>query len=342
MRVDRFAFDLPEELIAQYPAEPRESARLLHVGVVLDDLRVADLPDLFEPGEVLVLNDTRVLPTRFLARRGEVLVEVTLVEASGDDRWWAFARPGRKLRVGDDIRLADSLGAHVEEKREDGRILLRLGESGEALVARIKAHGHMPLPPYIRRPRGGSHEDDDRYQTVFARRDGAVAAPTASLHLTRDLLRKLEDRGVKPVTLTLHVGMGTFLPVKTGDTDDHVMHAEWFEIGDDTASVVNAARAAGHRVTAAGTTALRALESAFHDGAIRAMSGHTDIFITPGVEIRSADRLLTNFHLPCSTLLMLVSAFAGMERMRAAYRHAVAKRYRFFSYGDASLLERAR
>ena len=342
MRVDLFDYDLPARLIAQEPAEPREAARLLHVGDGLRDLHVSDLPALFEPGEILVLNDTRVLPTRFFFLFGEAGVEITLVEPDGDGCWWAFARPGKKLRHGDRVTLSDELTAQVLEKSADGRVRLAMSLAGEALTEAIRAGGHMPLPPYIRRDRGGAARDFSSYQTVFARRDGAVAAPTASLHLTEDILRALKAREVATVFVTLHVGMGTFLPVKVEDTRDHVMHGEWFGIDEAAAGIINRARDEGRRVTAAGTTALRALESACVDGRIRACSGRTELFITPGHEIRSADRLLTNFHLPRSTLLMLVSAFAGTDRMKAAYAHAIGAGYRFFSYGDASLLERMR
>ena len=341
MLVDDFDFALPEELIAQSPAVPRESARLLHVAERLQDLRVADLPALLGPGDLLVLNDTAVLPTRFFARRGEAEVEVTLIAPEGSDRWWALARPGKRLRPGDEVRLADGLLATVLAKELDGRILLGFRLAGMALLEAIKANGAMPLPPYIRRARGGDPRDRDDYQTVFARHDGSVAAPTASLHLTRELLASLEARGVKHCFITLHVGMGTFLPVKATDTDQHVMHAEWLQIGADTASAIERHRAAGGRVAAVGTSALRAVESmADMDGRVRAGSVDTRLFVTPGYRFRAVDRLVTNFHLPKSTLFMLVSAFAGMRRMRAAYDHAIEGRYRFFSYGDASLIER--
>ena len=347
MRVDLFDYDLPEELIAQEPLRPREAARLLHVGKDLTDRHVADLPDYFANGDVVVLNDTRVLPTRFLARRGKASVEVTLVQPHGNDSWWAFAKPGKRLRVGDTVTLAPDLDAQVMEKSEDGRISLRFALCGHALIERIKAHGRMPLPPYIRRRPGdvadaadAADGDREAYQTVFARHDGAVAAPTASLHLSQAMLQALEQKGVELVYLTLHVGIGTFLPVKVEDTDDHRMHAEWMEITKETALRINAARNEGRPITAIGTTALRALEAAGRDGRIVSGPRTTDLFITPGFSFQYTDRLLTNFHLPRSTLLMLVSAFSGMDRIKAAYAHAIAQRYRFFSYGDTSLLER--
>ena len=342
MRVDLFDYDLPRELIAQSPLRPREAARLLHVaGDALRDQTIADLPGHFRAGDVLVLNDTRVLPTRFAARRGEAAVEVTLVQPVGDDRWWAFAKPGKRLRPGDGVTLAEGLMAEVVEKAPDGRVLLRFEATSDALIRAIKTHGSMPLPPYIRRPEGADAADAEHYQAVFARRDGAVAAPTASLHLSENMLQRLAGEGVEILYLTLHVGLGTFLPVKTEETEEHHMHAEWFEIPKETAQRIDEAKAQGRRVTAVGTTVLRALESAGRDGRILPGAGDTDLFITPGFEFRVVDRLVTNFHLPRSTLLMLVAAFAGLDHVKSAYAHAVAERYRFFSYGDATLLEHA-
>ncbi|MCB2054222.1 MAG: tRNA preQ1(34) S-adenosylmethionine ribosyltransferase-isomerase QueA [Geminicoccaceae bacterium] len=342
MRVDQFDFALPADLIAQRPVRPREAARLLHVGAGLTDLRVADLPSLFRAGDLMVLNDTRVLPTRFAARRGNAAVEVTLVQPIGEAAWWAFARPGKRLRAGDPVTLAEGLEARVVEKDEAGRIRLDFTDlAGGALIERIKARGAMPLPPYVKRPEGGDAADHEAYQTVFARRDGAVASPTASLHLSETMLDTLRERGVETVFVTLHVGLGTFLPVKVEDTADHVMHEEWFEIEEAAAARLDRARAEGRRVTAVGTTALRALESAAGPNGMRPGAATTGLFVKPGYRFRVVDRLMTNFHLPRSTLFMLVAAFAGLERMRRAYAHAVAERYRFFSYGDASMLERA-
>jgi S-adenosylmethionine:tRNA ribosyltransferase-isomerase len=341
LRVADFDFALPEGAIAQVPAEPRESARLLHVAERLTDLRVADLPDLLGPGDLLVLNDTAVLPTRFFGSRGEVAVEVTLIRPEGGDAWWGLARPGKRLRVGDRVRLAEGLDAEVVLKDPEGPVLFRFPLGGQELIDRIKAEGRMPLPPYIRRPRGGDLADHRAYQTVFARHDGSVAAPTASLHLTEALLERIRARGVAIEFVTLHVGAGTFLPVKVEDTAGHVMHAEWLELRADSAARIEAHRRAGGRVVAVGTTALRTLETmARDDGTLAAGTTETRLFVTPGYRFKLVDRLLTNFHLPKSTLFMLVCAFAGLERMRHAYAHAATSGYRFFSYGDASLLER--
>lgn len=345
MRTDLFDFDLPPGLIAQEPARPRDAARLLYVPAddgPFAERAVGDLPDLLRPGDLLVLNDTRVLPTRLAGRRGDVPFEATLVERAGDAAWWALARPGKRLRPGDRVGFDGGLAATVEAKDEEGRVRFGFALSGENLLAAIRAHGAMPLPPYIRRPRGGTRGDRDDYQPVFARREGAVAAPTASLHFTPELLARLEERGVRRTFATLHVGAGTFAPVKVEDVRDHRMHAEWYEVSEDTAAQVAAARAAGGRIVAVGTTALRALESAAaEDGTVRPSTAETRLFITPGYRFRAVDLLLTNFHLPRSTLLMLVAAFSGLERARAAYAFAVERRYRFFSYGDACLLERA-
>jgi S-adenosylmethionine:tRNA ribosyltransferase-isomerase len=343
MRVDLFDFDLPPELVAQEPVSPRDRARLLLVDDgPLREALVRDLPRLVRPGDLLVLNDTRVLPTRFFARRGDAAVEVTLVERAGDAAWWALARPGKRLRPGDTVELATGLRALVEAKDEEGRVLLAFALSGQALIEAIRAGGAMPLPPYIRRPKGGDARDARHYQSVFARRDGAVAAPTASLHLTEELLAELAAAGVDHAFVTLHVGAGTFAPVKAEDTEDHRMHPEWCEVPPPTAAAIAAARARGGRIVAVGTTVLRTLESAAEaDGRVAPGAGETRLFVTPGYRFRVVDRLLTNFHLPRSTLFMLVCAFAGLERMRAAYAHAVAERFRFFSYGDACLLTRA-
>ncbi len=341
MRVDAFDFQLPPERIAQRPASPRGSARLLHVGGGLGDRRVGDLPDLLRPGDLLVFNDTRVIPARLFGMRGRARVELTLHKADATGSWWAFARPARRLRVGDRVEFGDGFAATVIAKADGGQARLSFDHSGTDLITALEAHGRMPLPPYIRRGRADARDRDD-YQTLFAERPGAVAAPTAGLHFTPDLLDRLAARGIGNVRLTLHVGAGTFLPVKAERVRDHVMHAEWGEIGSTAAEAVNAARAAGGRVVGVGTTSLRLLESAVDDaGRVGPFRGDTDIFIYPGHRFRAVDLLLTNFHLPRSTLFMLVCAFAGTERMRAAYAHAVAADYRFYSYGDACLLERA-
>jgi len=344
MRVDLFDFDLPPELVAQEPVSSRDAARLLLVDDgPLREAAVRDLPRLLRPGDLLVLNDTRVLPTRFFGRRGEAAVEVTLVERAGDAAWWALARPGKRLRPGDTVELATGLRAAVEAKDEEGRVLLAFALRGQSLLEAIRAEGAMPLPPYIRRPKGGDARDALRYQSVFARRDGAVAAPTASLHLTEALLAGCAAAGVEHGFVTLHVGAGTFAPVKAEDTEDHRMHPERYAVPPETAEAIASTRARGGRVVAVGTTVLRALESAARPdgGGVAPGAGETRLFVTPGYRFRVVDRLLTNFHLPRSTLFMLVCAFAGLERMRTAYAHAMAERFRFFSYGDACLLTRA-
>jgi S-adenosylmethionine:tRNA ribosyltransferase-isomerase len=341
MKVDDFDFDLPRELIAERPVSPRDSARLLAVsGGALEDRLVRDLPLLLRCGDVLVCNDTRVIPARLVGRRGTATVEVTLHMSLGPDQWKAFARPAKKLKPGDTIRFAEGFAAEVVDKGEAGEVTLRFDRGGEALMLALEAFGRMPLPPYIRH---GEADDRDRsdYQTVFAAQQGAVAAPTAGLHFTPTLLDAIDAAGVKRVTVTLHVGAGTFLPVKVDDTADHRMHSERGAVSQAAADTINEARAAGGRVVAVGTTALRLLESAAGvDGILRPFDDTTDIFITPGYGFRLVDVLMTNFHLPRSTLFMLVAAFSGLTRMRAAYEHAKASGYRFYSYGDTCLLHR--
>jgi S-adenosylmethionine:tRNA ribosyltransferase-isomerase len=343
VRTELFDFHLPSELIAQHPARPRDSARLLVVereGV--QDRLMRDLPTLLEPGDLLVFNDTRVLPTRLVGRRGEGTVEVTLHRCEQGSRWRAFARPARRCHPGERLTFAPDFSGEIVAKGEGGEITLDFGGDEAGLVARLEQHGAMPLPPYIKRPRGGDAHDREDYQTLFARRAGAVAAPTAALHFTEQLMNDLERRGIAHAFITLHVGAGTFLPVKTDDTDRHVMHAEWYEVSAWTAGLVARTRANGGRVVAIGTTVLRTLESAAGDeGALQPGRGETRLFITPGYRFKLVDRLLTNFHLPRSTLFMLTAAFAGLAPMQAAYAHAIARRYRFYSYGDACLLARA-
>lgn len=340
MKLSDFDFDLPDALIAQAPARPKDSARLLAVRPDnLEDLGVADLPRLLRPGDLMVVNDTRVIPARLIGRRGAARAEATLLKQVAPDRWRAFARPGRRLRLGDRIDFAPEFSAELVEKLEGGEVELAFDRAGADLLAALHRHGQPPLPPYIKRPEGARPEDADDYQTPFADRDGAVAAPTASLHFTPGLLEALAARGVGRVAVTLHVGAGTFLPVKTETVEAHKMHSEWGEVSEDAAKAIRAARAAGGRIVAIGTTPLRILETAAAaNGDVCAFAGETDIFIRPGYRFRAIDALMTNFHLPKSTLFMLVSALMGRERMLSAYAHAIRERYRFFSYGDASLL----
>jgi S-adenosylmethionine:tRNA ribosyltransferase-isomerase len=343
LRLRDFDYPLPERLIAQQPVRPRDAARLLVVRADgLEDRGVLDLPGLLDPGDLLVVNDTRVIPARLHGRRGEARVEIMLNRAEGGGVWHALVRNARRLRPGDAVTIegAEACVARVIE-RDGGSAMLDFGPDRAALAAALENAGEVPLPPYIHRERGPGAEDAADYQTIFARQPGAVAAPTASLHFTERLLAALDARGVKRATVTLHVGAGTFLPVREDDPRRHRLHREWGEIGDDAAQAINAARAGGRRVVAVGTTAMRITESAARaDGTVAPLRGLTDLFILPGYRFRAVDALMTNFHLPKSTLLMLVSAFAGTRRMRAAYAHAIARQYRFFSYGDGSLLFR--
>ena len=340
MRVDLFDFELPPELIALRPARPRDAARLLHVPGTgrLGDLTVRDLPGLLKRGDVLVFNDTRVIPAQLEGRRGEAKIGATLHKRIDLRRWQAFVRNAKRLRPGDIIGFANGVQATAEARGDDGSWTLAfVGE--EPVEVLLERAGQMPLPPYIAGKRPTDAQDKADYQTMFAARDGAVAAPTAALHFTPDLMAALADAGIGTETLTLHVGAGTFLPMKVDDTADHKMHAEWGTISALTAARLNAVRAAGGRVIAVGTTSLRLLESAAQDdGTIMPFSDDTAIFITPGYRFKAVDGLLTNFHLPKSTLFMLVSALMGRERMQAAYAHAIAAGYRFYSYGDSSLL----
>jgi S-adenosylmethionine:tRNA ribosyltransferase-isomerase len=342
MKTADFDFELPPALIAERPVSPRDAARLLVVDESLRDMNVRDLPGLLEPGDVLVFNDTRVLPARLRGRRGEARIEATLHKQEAVNAWLAFARPARRLRPGDTVIFAEDFSAEVAEKGEGGEVLLRFNVGGADLIAALQRHGEMPLPPYIKRDGGADERDRADYQTMFAEIEGAVAAPTAGLHFTPELMQGLRDRGITPAPLTLHVGAGTFLPVKVEEIAEHKMHAEYGEIPEATAIAINEARAAGGRVVAVGTTVLRLLESAADEGGVlHPFAGDTDIFITPGYRFRIVDLLMTNFHLPRSTLFMLVCAFAGMARMKAAYAHAIRAGYRFYSYGDGSLLKRA-
>lgn len=339
MRVDLFDFDLPPERIALRPARPRDAARMLVAdGSGLHDRGVSDLPAILRRGDVLVFNDTRVIPAQLEGRRGEARIGATLHKRIDLRRWQAFVRNGKRLREGDSIAFPADVCAVAEARHPDGSWTLAFA-GDEPVEVLLERAGRMPLPPYIAQRRPTDAADAEDYQTIFAREKGAVAAPTAALHFTPALLDALDAAGIGRETLTLHVGAGTFLPVKADDTADHAMHAEWGRIEETVANRLNAARRAGGRIISVGTTSLRLLESACGaDGTIRAFAGDTAIFITPGYRFRAIDGLLTNFHLPRSTLFMLVSALMGLERMQAVYAHAIAQEYRFYSYGDASLL----
>ncbi len=346
MLVSDFDFDLPDDRIALRPAEPRESARLLRVdGDILTDSHIGDIADFLRPGDLLVVNDTRVLPTQVsgVRKRGDsvVAIEATLIEWNGLMEWQAFIKPGRKVRVMDDLAFGDAgqLRCRVSHKTRDGIYTLWFWHKPAELIGLLRQVGGMPLPPYIRSKRREDDRDKRDYQTIFADEEGSVAAPTAGLHFTSGLLEQLEAKGVGIERITLHVGAGTFLPVKAEDTNDHVMHAEHGDITRASAQRINEVRAGGGRIIAVGTTSLRLLESACDaQGMIQPFASSTSIFITPGTRVSSVDMLLTNFHLPKSTLFMLVCALAGTDTMKAAYAHAIADHYRFFSYGDACLL----
>ena len=348
MRVDLFDFELPPERIALEPARPRDAARMLGVaGEKIADRTVRDLPTLLRPGDLLVANDTKVIPAQLFGERegregsGAVAIEATLHKDLGGDLWRAFVRPAKRLREGDMVEFKGGLSARVVS-RAGAEASLAFDTGGRNFLAALEEAGVMPLPPYIARKRPAGDEDKASYQTMFADEEGSVAAPTAGLHFTPALIAALEDKGVAQTTITLHVGAGTFLPVSVDDTADHKMHSEWGEITEAQAAQINETRAEGGRIIAVGTTSLRLLESAAgEDGMIKPFAAETDIFITPGYRFKAVDLLMTNFHLPRSTLFMLVCAFAGTDAMKAAYAHAIAKEYRFYSYGDACLLERA-
>lgn len=359
VKLSDFDFDLPEERIALHPIRPRDASRLLVVAPGINpevsDRAFRDLPEVLAPGDLLVFNDTKVIPARLLGTRvreeNRVGIEALLLKRIDEATWEAFAKPGKRLKPGDRILFGEvnpvclmgSLEAEVLAKNDEGIVTLRFDRQSAYLDEAIAMVGGMPLPPYILDARRRTGEGDDPadatdYQTMFAAREGAVAAPTASLHFTPEVLKRLEERGIGHVFVTLHVGAGTFLPVKAETLDDHKMHAEWGEVSAEAAAKVRAARAQGGRIIAVGTTACRLIETAALKGEIAAFLGDTDIFIRPGFSFRTTDALITNFHLPKSTLLMLVSAFAGVETMRKAYAHAIKTGYRFYSYGDASLL----
>jgi S-adenosylmethionine:tRNA ribosyltransferase-isomerase len=343
MKVDLFDFDLPQERIALRPVRPRDAARMLVVrgaDAPFEDRGVRDLPQLLNPGDVLVFNDTRVIPAQLEGRRadGEAKIGATLQKRLDLRRWQAFIRNAKRVKEGDQLMFGGGVTALAEARHADGSLTLFF-EGEEPVEVLLDRAGTMPLPPYIAAKRGVDEQDLEDYQTIFAREEGAVAAPTASLHFTQRLIDAIDAAGIGRAMLTLHVGAGTFLPVKAEDTEDHRMHAEFGRISPQTAERLNAVRAGGGRIIAVGTTVLRLLESAVDEsGIIRPFAGDTSIFITPGYSFRAIDGLMTNFHLPRSTLMMLVSALMGRERMMAAYQHAIAQEYRFYSYGDSSLL----
>ncbi len=355
MQVDVFDFELDRDLIAKEPVSPRDHSRLLDLSNpgVIRDRHFYDLPDLLNPGDVLVFNDTKVIPARLYGAHGEARVEVTLYRPVDGINWWAFVKNSKRLRPGDVVTFycqeipaeSSDFQAVVIEKKEDDGVMLQFSCQPQHLGAKLEQYGSMPLPPYIKRekPRAGlwdRYNDKENYQTVYAKHEGAVAAPTAGLHFTPRVLDALRQKGVREVFLTLHVGAGTFLPVKTEDTKDHKMHAEYGIITDDAVAEINQARREGKRVIAVGTTSLRLLESAADNrGTLHPFAGDTDIFITPGYKFKIVDNLITNFHLPKSTLFMLVCALAGIDRMKEGYAHAIAEKYRFYSYGDSSILK---
>ncbi|HEU4498935.1 MAG TPA: tRNA preQ1(34) S-adenosylmethionine ribosyltransferase-isomerase QueA [Sphingomicrobium sp.] len=339
MRVDLFDFDLPPDRIALRPARPRDSARMLLVdGRGLEDRHVLDLPEILRPGDLLVFNDTRVIPAQLEGMRGEARVGATLHKREGLREWWSFVRNAKRVRDGDVIEFGEGVRASAIMRDEEGAILLHF-HGQEPVELLLEKAGQMPLPPYIASKRGTDDSDRDDYQTMFAREAGAVAAPTAALHFTDRLIAALDERGVARETLTLHVGAGTFMPVKADDTSNHRMHSEWGRIDEETADRLNSVRQSGGRLIAVGTTSLRLIESAADDeGRIQPFDGDTAIFITPGYRFKAVDGLMTNFHLPRSTLFMLVSALMGLDVMKSAYAHAIEQGYRFYSYGDSSLL----
>ena len=340
MRTDDFDFDLPERLIAQAPVTPRDSSRLLEIRPDgFHDHQTRDLPSLLRRGDLLVLNNTKVIPTRLRGLRGAARIELTLHKQQSADQWLAFARPGRRLKVGDEIRFDNQFLAEVLEKREGGEIVVRIATTLSSPIDAIRERGEMPMPPYIRRPDGETKNDPRSYQTIYAEAEGAVAAPTAGLHFTDALFDALDQAGINRTFVTLHVGAGTFLPIKSDVVEDHQMHGETGILTNGTADLVNATRRAGGRVIAVGSTSLRLLESAAApDGTVAPFEDETDLFISPGYRFKAVDLFLTNFHLPRSTLFVLVSAFSGLNRMQTAYSHAIENEYRFFSYGDCCLL----
>jgi S-adenosylmethionine:tRNA ribosyltransferase-isomerase len=339
MKLSEFDFELPRTAIAQRPAEPRDAARLLVIGDALQDRIVRALPDLLAPGDLVVVNDTRVIPARLFGRRGTAAVEATLHKREDAGVWAAFVRGAKRLKDGDTVAFGEGFAATVKGRGEGGTVLLDFGRNDGELLAALTTHGRMPLPPYIERGEGPDSRDADDYQTLFADKSGAIAAPTAGLHFTDSLIAALQARGIERATVTLHVGAGTFLPVRVENIDEHRMLTEIGEVPEATAAAIAGTRARGGRVVGVGTTVTRILETAADaEGVVRPFAGETALFITPGYRFKAIDLLFSNFHLPKSTLFMLVSAFGGLARMRAAYAHAIASGYRFYSYGDACLI----
>lgn len=339
MKTSLFDFSLPPELIATQPSLPRDSARMLVVGDGLQDKIITDITDYLRAGDVLVFNDTKVIPARLFGVRGSAKVEVLLHKKISQENWQCFAKPAKRLRISDIVVFADDFSAEVLYKYDNGQVLLKFPYNDTEFYNKLEKYGTMPLPPYI--ARSADAIDGENYQTIYAKNSGSVAAPTAGLHFTKALLEKIDAIGVKRVHITLHVGGGTFLPVKVDDTSEHIMHSEYAEISEEAAQIINNAKQAGGRVIAVGTTSIRTLETATNEqGILQEFSGETDIFITPSYNFKLADAMLTNFHLPKSTLFMLVSAFSGLDKMKTAYAHAIEKKYRFYSYGDACLLFR--
>ena len=343
MKTSLFQFDLPEDLIAHKPVEPRDSARLLHIlpNGQYENMTVADLDTLLRPDDLLVFNDTKVIPARLYGMRGQAKIEMTLFKQENLSDWVTLVKNARRLKSGDTITFTPDFSATVLHKTESGAVVVRFNKSGIELMTTLQEVGTMPLPPYIKRLRGAQESDKADYQTIFAKHEGAVAAPTAGLHFTPDLFQRLDEKGIERVFVTLHVGGGTFLPVKVEDTDHHRMHAEVGVLSADVADKINTARHQGRRIVTIGTTSLRLLESATDEnGIVHPFTGETSIFITPGYRFKAVDVMFTNFHLSESTLFMLVCAFAGIETMKMAYQYAIAQKYRFFSYGDACLIEK--
>lgn len=339
MKTSFFDFSLPPERIAAQPVSPRDAARMLVVSDNVYDKKILNILEYLKAGDVMVFNNTKVIPARLFAKRGNADIEILLHKKIGQGKWQCFARPAKRLKIGDQVRFSDDFMANVEHKFDDGQVLLNFLYSDAEFWQKLEKYGSMPLPPYIERNRAADISDNASYQTVYAKHAGSVAAPTAGLHFTEELLAKIETAGVHIVYVTLHVGGGTFLPVKVDDISQHVMHSEYAEVSDDTAKIINSAKKEGGRVIAVGTTSVRTLESvADAAGILHKFSGETNIFITPGYKFKLVDMMLTNFHLPKSTLFMLVCAFSGIEKMKKAYAHAIEEKYRFYSYGDACLL----